>query len=216
MRDHRTRALWIAVAVALVAATPAAAQVFHQYPGAVPVSDTEPALGGAVGFGDNIVRITGYGRFNVSELSDLGIEIVFDHWDPDFGDSGWRLGAGADFRYAIVPSGRTLPFDLSLDGGLGFQSGNDITNFHIPFGGIISRPLELRNHHILVPYGGLYVVFSHVSFDTPPGIPDQDDSELDVELRLGTSIEFTDGIAGFVNVHIGDDEMFFLGVNASL
>lgn len=218
MSGNRTRALSVAIAigVALCAGTPAHAQVFYLYPGAPPVGDTEPALGTTLGFGDDIVRIVGYGRFNVSELSDLGIEVVLDRWDPGFADDAWRFGLGADYRYAIVPGGTDLPFDLSLDGGFGFQSGDDITNFHIPLGGVISRPLELQNGRILVPYGGLYLVFSHVSVNTPPGIPDHDDSELDVELRLGTSIELGAGMAGFVNIHIGDNELFFLGVNASL
>lgn len=218
MNGVRRYGLWVATAFAVLAgaAGPATAQVFYQYPGAPPVTETQPALGGAIGFGDDLVRLVGYGRFDVSELSDLGIELVFDHWDAGFSGGGWRFGLGADYRYAIVPSRNNLPFDLALDGGFGFQSGHDITNFNIPFGAVISRPLELQNGSILLPYGGLFVVFSHYSFDTPPGVPDADDSDLDVELRLGTSLEFGAGISGFVNVHIADQEMFFLGVNASL
>jgi hypothetical protein len=204
------------IATSLCAPVAARAQVFHQIPGAPPVSETQPALGATVGFGEDLIRVVGYGRFNVSELSDLGVELVLDDWDPDFGDDGWRFGAGADFRYAIVPAGRSIPFDLSLDGGFGIQAGNDITNFHIPLGGVISRPLELQNGRILLPYGGLFLVFSHLSVDTPPGVPDLDDSDLDVLLRVGVSLELGAGISGFVNGHIGDDEMFFLGVNASL
>jgi hypothetical protein len=180
------------------------------------VSDTEPALGFTAGIGDDLLRLVGYGRFNVSEVSDFGLELVLDHWDPSFGGDGWRIGAGADFRYAIIPASTTLPFDLSLDGGLGLQTGNDITSVNIPAGAVISRPLELQNGRILTPYGGLYLVFSHISVDTPPGAPDYDDSDFDVELRLGTSLEIAGGVSGFVTAHVGNGERFFLGLNASL
>jgi hypothetical protein len=209
-------ALIIAIFATLGAAGVADAQVFHQYPGAPIVSDTQPAVGAALGFGDDLLRLVGYGRFNVSEVSDFGIEVALDHWDANFGDDGWRFGVGADFKYAIVPAETELPFDLSITGGLGIQTGNDVRNFNIPAGAVISRPLELQNSRVLVPYGALYLVYSHVSVDVPPGFPDFSDDDLDVELRLGTSLEFGAGIAGFVNIHIGDDEMFFIGVNSSL
>lgn len=209
-------ALIIAVFATLGTAVGADAQVFHQYPGAPIVTDTQPAVGATFGFGDNLVRLLGYGRFNVSEVSDFGIEVALDHWDPNFGEGGWRIGAGADFKYAIVPAETELPFDLSITGGLGIQTGNDVTNVNIPAGAVISRPLELQNNRVLVPYGALYLVYTHVSVDVPPGFPDFSDDDLDIELRLGTSLEFGAGISGFVNIHIGNDEMFFLGVNSSL
>jgi hypothetical protein len=202
--------------IALLMAAPVSGQVYHQYPGAPVVGETEPALGATFGFGNDLARLLGYGRFNVSEVSDFGIEVLLDHFDPDFVDDGWRFGAGADFKYAIVPADTDLPFDLSVGGGIGFQAGNDVTNFNIPAGAVISRPLELQNRRVLVPYAGLYLVFSHVSIDVPAGLPDYDDSDLDVELRLGSRLEIGAGISGFVTVHISDDEMFFLGVNSSL
>jgi hypothetical protein len=208
--------LGTALIATLLVAGAARAQVFYQYPGAPVVSDTEPALGFTAGIGDDLLRLVGYGRFNVSEVSDLGLELVLDHWDPSFGDDGWRIGAGADFRYAIVPANTNLPFDLSLDGGLGLQTGSDITSFNIPVGAVISRPLELQNGRILTPYGGLYLLFSHISVDTPPGAPDYDDSDFDVELRLGTSLEIVGGVSGFVSAHVGNEEKLFLGLNASL
>jgi hypothetical protein len=204
-------------ALALVgAATTVRAQVYHQQPGAPVVGETEAAVGATIGLGDDIVRLLGYGRFNVTEVSDVGIALVMDRFDPGHGADGWRFGAAADFKYAIVPTETTLPFDLSVDGGFGFQTGADVTNIDIPVGGVISRPLALSDDRVLEPYGGLYLVIRHVSVDTPPGAPDASDTDLDVELRLGASIEVGGGTSAFATVHVGDLDMFFLGVNVSL
>jgi len=204
----------IAAAVALSAVGPGAAraQVFYLYPGAPPVTRDDAALGGTVGFGDHLVRLLGYGRFNINPVADLGLEIVFDE-----SNGHWRAGAGADVKYGIVPEGKTMPFDLSLNAGIGFQSGGDVTNLDVPVGGLMSRSFQLENGRVIVPYGGLYIVFRHASWDLPPGVRgDDSDTELDLELRLGGSISvFANGDA-FVNLHIGEDIMFFLGYNANI
>lgn len=202
------------LAVALLALAPGAvrAQVFYLYPGAPVVPREDAALGGTVGFGSHLVRLLGYGRFNINPVADLGLEIVLDESDGD-----WRVGAGADAKYGIVPKDRTMPFDLSLNAGIGFQSGGDATNIDVPVGGLISRAFQLENGRVVTPYGGLYLVFRHVSWDLPAGVPgDDSDTDLDLELRIGTSISvFTNGDA-FVNLHIGEDFMFFLGYNANI
>jgi len=206
----------VAVLALLALSGTAVAQVYYQQPGAPVVGDTEPAVGATVGLGDNIVRLLGYGRFNVTELSDLGFEAVLDHFDATGAKDGWRFGLGADYKYAIVPARTTLPFDLSLDGGFGFQTGADVTNLDIPLGAVISRPLALSDSRMLEPYVALYGIIRHVSVDTPPGVPDASDTDFDVELRLGASIQVIGGTSAFATVHIGDADMFFLGVNASL
>jgi hypothetical protein len=204
----------IVVAAALIAVAPrlARAQVYYLYPGAPAVTRDDAALGGTVGFGDHLVRLLGYGRFNINPVADLGLEVVLDETGGK-----WRVGAGADVKYGIVPEGKTMPFDLSLDAGIGFQTGGDVTNLDVPVGGLVSRPLQLDNGRVVVPYGGLYLVFRHASWDLPPGVPgDDSNTDLDVELRLGASISvFTNGDA-FVNIHIGEDFMFFLGYNANI
>jgi len=204
----------LVVAAAAIAGAPVAprAQVFYQYPGARAVTREDAALGGTIGFGDDLVRLLGYGRFNINPVSDLGLELVFDHLHDD-----WRVGAGADVKYGIVPKDNSLPFDLSVTAGVGFEGGGNVTNLDVPLGGIISRDFRLENGRTIVPYGGLYLVFRHVSWDLPPGARgDDSNTDLDVELRLGASLSvFANGDA-FVNLHIGDDVMFFLGYNANI
>jgi hypothetical protein len=100
------------------------AQVFYEYPCATVAPENQPMIGSCIGIGDELFRIDGYARFNMSPVMDLGLELVFDE-----SNDHWRSGAGGDIKYAIVPTDVTMPFDLSVNGGFGFQSGNHITSF---------------------------------------------------------------------------------------
>lgn len=204
------------VAAILMAASPANSQVFYSYPGAAVVKDAEPAAGAALGIGDDLLRILGYMRFNVNATTDFGLELVLDHWDGPFGVDDWRIGAGADLKYAIIPKNSTLPFDLAVNAGLGFESGGDVTNINVPLGGMISRPVELSNGRVVVPYGGIYILISHYSYDVDgPGI-DNDDTDTDVELRMGARTTISAATSAYATLHLGAGTMFFFGFDVKL
>jgi hypothetical protein len=212
--DRWTRyAVVTAASIVVFLAPTAGAQVFYAYPGAPPVKKDQPAVGATIGFGDDLFRMLGYGRFNVSEVSDLGIEIVVDNTDVLGGDV-WRGGLAADFKYAIVPKETTMPFDLSVDAGLGYEWGGSMNNFEIPIGGMVSRPLELRGGGVIVPYGGVYILIRYTSIDLPAGVPgDDDDWDVDVELRGGTGYRINQASMAFATLHLGAGTKFYLGVN---
>jgi len=212
-RQNRV-ALIVAIAVATFAAGGASAQVFYQYPQAPVVTDSEPAAGGVFGIGENdLLRFLGFGRFDINRSMDLGLELVVDNSDV-FSESSWRMGIGADVKYSIRPDSTTLPFDLSVLAGLGFQTGGDLTNFDIPIAGVISRDLALENGRRIVPYGGVYGIVRHWSYD--PGTTSSSETNFDLELRLGTSFEVWDSGDAFVAVHIGEAFIFTLGFNARM
>lgn len=212
-----------AIAALAVMTSAAGAQVYYLYPGAPVVKSDQPVIGSTIGIGDDLFRILGYARFNISDVTDLGLELVLDHVDRGVGldsNDGWRFGVGADFKYSVVPRNTSLPFDLSVNAGLGFESGLDYTNIDVPIGGVVSRPIELNNGRVIAPYGGLYVVISHVSFDIDP-LPayrhvDNDDTEVDVELRAGTKLQINDTSFVFATLHVGNETMLFLGLDVRL
>ena len=49
-----------------------------------------------------------------------------------------------------------------------------------------------------------------------PGPTSSNDTNVDLELRLGTSLEIWDSGDAFVGVHIGEDFLFALGFNARM
>ncbi|NIM22460.1 MAG: hypothetical protein GTN64_08630 [Candidatus Latescibacteria bacterium] len=184
------------------------AQVFYEYPGAPVIKENEPAIGPVIAVGEHdLFRILGYARFNVSQYADFGLELVFDNVGDD-----WRVGAGGDVKYAIVPESATMPFDLALNAGFGFESGDNVTQIQVPIGAVISRPLQLASGRFLVPYGGLYLLIVHTSIDIGP-VGDISDTDADVELRIGTSIGVTDRADMFAALHIGSGTKFFIGLN---
>jgi len=200
------RGLVLMAALCAGLAGPVSAQVYHIYPAAPVVPDDHPAAGAAFGIGDDLQRLLGFARFNIVPKADLGLELVFDRLGGD-----WRTGLGADVKYAIVPKTNELPFDLSVQGGFGFQTGSFFSNFDIPVGAVISRPLELDSGRQIVPFGGLYLIVRRLSLDAGPS-----DTDIDVELRGGASFEVFDSGDAFITIHAGSDVMFFVGYNAHM
>jgi hypothetical protein len=211
----RTIVLVATVAALVLGAGAARAQVFYQYPGAPVVTDAEPAAGALFGVGENsLLRFLGFGRFNISNNFDLGLELVVDNQEV-YVDSDWRVGLGADVKYSIRPTSVDLPFDLAALAGFGFESGGDFTNLNFPVAGVISHSLSLKNGREVVPFGGVYVIVWHGSY-SPSGLGSYSDTDVDAEMRVGSSIELWDSGDAFFVVHIADQFLFTVGFNARM
>jgi hypothetical protein len=213
------RARWIGVlggVMMLALASGARAQVFYSFPGAQPVIDTSVALGLVSGFGDNVVRLGGFGRFNLTPDADLGFEAMFQNVDTeDSADDTSFYGAGADGKYVLLSRDGTTPVDLAVNAGVGFLTRDDYVNIHVPLGGIVSRDFTMNDGRLIVPYGGVYLLYDYVKIEGPEG-SDDSDSDADVELRVGASAEIVRNGSLFAALHAGNGTMFFLGFNAGL
>jgi hypothetical protein len=206
----------VCVAVVWGWAAGAQAQVFYSYPGARPVTDTSPSLGLVSGFGDNLVRLGAFGRFNLSSAADLGLELMWDNVDAEgVGDDANQLGAGIDGKYLLMAADQDNPLDVSAQLGAGFLSESGYFLLHMPFGAIASHDFTTNDGRRIVPYGGVYFVFDYWSFDAPAG-EDDSDTDFDVELRVGASAEIVRRGSVFAALHAGNGTMFFLGFNAGL
>lgn len=209
----------LAAAVLFLLNTPSYAQVYHLFPGAPVVSAGEVEVGPYLSIGDNLVRMGGFARFNLNKHIDVGLEGILDN-----SHDNWRAGAGADLKYLVAPTSFSLPFELALNGGIGFDSGNHVTNILFPLGALASRTLILAQGRELTPYGGIYVVIYHISSSiTVPGfgvIPDRkidfDDTDTDVELRMGASFRFMPRTYAFAALHLGMGNRFYIGITRGL
>lgn len=202
---------------ALVAALPAAAraQVFYAAPGARPVSDASPALGLALGIGDELFRLVGFGRFNAASSSDIGLEVVYEDLDAAPGSEDQnRFGGGADFRHLVVRQEGDTPVDVAVQFGAGVLAHSDHTLIELPLGAMASRTFTVEGNRDIVPYGGVYLVMDFLDLDAPGN--DGWDSDLDVEFRVGGSVEIVERATVFAALHAGNGTMFFLGFFASL
>ncbi|HEX6791806.1 MAG TPA: hypothetical protein VF247_10895 [Candidatus Krumholzibacteria bacterium] len=211
-RARLTGAL-VGIASLVVLAGGAHAQVFYSFPGAHPVTDSAVALGLVSGFGDNVVRLGGFGRFNLSSSADLGLEVMWDNVDAEntSGDTDF-WGAGLDGKYLIVSADGDMPLDIAVQAGGGFESRSDYLNIHVPFGGLASHDFMMNDGRRITPYGGVYFVYDHVKIDYADGT-DASDSDFDVEMRVGASAEIVKRGSLFAALHAGNGTMFFLGFN---
>ncbi|HET6463626.1 MAG TPA: hypothetical protein VFH33_07485 [Candidatus Krumholzibacteria bacterium] len=202
--------------VLVVAAGAARAQVFYSYPGAKPVTDASPSLGLVAGFGDNVVRLGGFGRFNLTQKSDLGLEAMYNNvkGEDSTDDTGF-YGAGIDAKWQFFESRQDMQIDIAANVGGGFLARSGYTNIHVPIGAIASHDFTMNDGRLIVPYAGVYFLFDYVKFDVPGG-GDDSNTDGDAELRIGASAEIVKKGSLFAALHAGNGTMFFIGFNAGL
>ena len=197
----------------------ASAQVFYSYPGARPVTDTSPSLGLVAGFGENTVRLGGFGRFNLSSVADLGLEVMYDNVDNDGvgGDDTGFFGAGLDGKYLLMSAGEGTSLDVAAQLGAGIMTREDYLLVHVPFGAIASHDFIMNDGRRITPYGGVYLLFDYVDIDLPEQAQgDESETDFEVELRIGASAEIVKRGSLFAALHAGNGTIFFLGFNAGL
>jgi hypothetical protein len=205
-------------ALALAVALPGVprAHVFYSMPGARPVSDASPVLGMALGVGDNVTRLVGFGRFNAATTSDIGIELVFESYDTGRGSDDEHLyGAGIDFKHLVVKREENKPpVDIAVQFGGGFLAQSGYTLIKIPLGALVSRTFVPSEGHAIVPYAGVYLIMDFA--ETGSDYDSSWDSDLDVELRVGGSAQIAKQVSAFAALHTGNGTLFFLGFTAGL
>lgn len=206
----------LAIAVCLMTLpTLGYAQVYFQFPSAVPVRSDSPAVGAVVGLGergvagfgsvgsdDDVLRALVYGRFDINPRADLGLELGIE----DF-EGRNRLLFGVDTRIAVSPQTGSLPFSLAADFGVGVGTGDDVTTWDLPFGLVASRTIDIGGGQEIVPFGGIYGVVSRID------VGSFSDTDLDGELRTGARWQITRPTSFFVNLNYREDWILFLGLN---
>jgi hypothetical protein len=193
------------------------AQVFYSYPGARPVTDNSPSLGLVAGFGEDTVRLGGFGRFNLSSVADLGLEVMYDNVDDDFegGDDVGFFGFGGDGKYLLTSADEDMPLDIAAQLGVGVMTRSDYLLFHVPFGAIASHDFIMNDGRRITPYGGVYFLFDYLTVDLPAPADDSE-TDFEVEMRIGASAEIVKRGSLFAALHAGAGTIFFLGFNAGL
>lgn len=201
----------LSLAALLFAPCAAVAQVFYAYPDARVLPENRMAIGGVIGVGDDeLLRFEGYGRLGVARYFDLGVELIIDTFDERT-----RSGAGVDVKFSPLAMNASIPFDLSLNSGIGFVSGDDLRVLQIPVGAIVSSPFRLESGGELIPYLGVYLLVVDSKLERP-NAPDLTDTDLDVELRGGLRYAFNQKTSLYATLHLGRDVAFYLGFDFRL
>ena len=128
--------------------TSLSAQTLGQFAGASAAADGEGSVFMLAG---NEAFRTGMGaRFNISRVSDFGLQLGLDR---SCGES--FFGGGIDFKIVILESTARLPVNLALDASFGSLTSGAARRFRFGFGILASGRIASRARGAIEPYCSL-------------------------------------------------------------
>lgn len=191
------------------------AQVFGTFTTAAISGEGE---GGAfVLVGEDAFRTGAYARFELTERTDLGIQLGFDR---NSGENS--LGGGADFKLYLINAESKIPLDIALDAALGHLRSDGYSRNLFGISLIVSGVLQASTSLSFEPYGSLTLrstYFSrkvNVEYAGPENWPKSDDdwsSITDTIGRCGVKIYFSNEYQLLAELEINDGVVFGAAVN---
>lgn len=204
--------LWVIVSAAN---GPSAAQVFGQLAGCGPAAEGEGALFMLAGNG--AFRTGASGRFNVSGMSDFGIQLGIDRVA---GES--FFGGGVDFRLVVLKSRAELPLSLALDASLGGLDSGDVRRFLFGFGICAGGMVKTASWRTIEPYCSFIVGLEQIDGRSPesadPGecytcSRESGENETYTEFRAGVEIPLTHDTQVLFEMGLEDEARFGAAFN---
>jgi len=186
------------LAVALLAAGPASAQVFGQLTGAEVLPLNGHQAGFYLGAGDNVLGGLAQLRMSLYPGMDFGFQggLARVTWE---GSDRTTLRLGADLRSAIAHSGEGFPFDIAAGGALAVETSDDYHVLTLMPTGVVSRSYAVGQNGGISPYVGLGISFANVDAggvrQTFLSLPTRIGAEFHVMpgMRLTAEMQFTMG-----------------------
>jgi len=190
MKSARTVLLLITLMAAATA--PAAAQVFGQFADAGPAAEGEGAVFMLAGSGAFRTGVST--RFNISRISDFGLQLGIDRVS---GES--FFGGGFDLRLMLFEGNAGLPLSLSLDASVGGLDSGDVRRFLFGFGVLASAAIETASGRSIEPYASFIVDLEQIDGVSPPASGDgcytcsreRGETETGTEFRAGAKVPLT-------------------------
>jgi len=195
----------------LVGARGAGAQAFGQLTGAEVLPVSSHMFGGYLNASDHLLGLFAQLRMSFYPGIDFGFQGGVTR--VEMGDSDVSvIRVGGDLKVQVAKVG-SLPFDLSLGGALGIETGDDISVFGIGPTAVASRSFSMGANGALVPYAGIGLLVQQTELGS------EDDSGVSVPLRLGSEFRFSPEFRMllefdfFLNDDFHDDVGLVTGVN---
>ena len=156
--QSRIWSAWIA-AVLIACAVPARAQSLGQFTGAQTLALNGHAFGAYLHASSNVVGFVTQLRLSFYPGVDFGFQGGLDRLDFP-GDNRTILRLGTDFKVAGMKAGSALPVDLAFGGGLGVDTGDNISVLTLGPTVIASRTFPAGGRGTITPYGALGISYS--------------------------------------------------------
>jgi len=177
-----TLTAWMAGSL-LVCAMPAGAQSLGQFGGAGTLPLMGHAFGTYVDAGSHVVGFVSTLRLCFYPGVDFAFQGGLKRLDY-LGADRTALRLGADFKVAAARRSATMPVDVAFGGGLGVETGDDLSVLTLGPTAIASRSFPAGVAGSVEPYAAVGV--SYTSIDAPG----KDDTGLQLPIRLGVEFRF--------------------------
>jgi len=203
------RFAWLAVAAALALPAAAGAQVFGQFTPAPTLAQNGHMAGGYLTSSSNTVGLTGQLRLSFYPGVDFGFQGGFAR-QTYIGGNLTTLRLGGDLKYQVTHASVDRPYDISIDGALGVESGDRWNIVSVCPSVVASRTFSGN----LTPYASAGIQFANInvrSFNqSDVSLPIKAGAELKISSQLALSAELQLRLSD----DFSDDVGFAVGVNS--
>jgi hypothetical protein len=195
------------------AATSLTAQTLGQLAGASAAADGEGSA--FMLAGDNAFRTGVSARFNISRVSDIGLQLGLDRSCAES-----FFGGGIDFKVVILEDTERLPVNLALDASFGSLTSGDAGRFLFGLGILASGRISAGGGRTIEPYCSLVADIERIDMRGGsaaladclcPGSKDETDSRAIG--RIGVKIPVSSGAQILVEADIQRTPLFGAGFN---
>jgi hypothetical protein len=195
----------ISLLLVISVASGATAQYAAQLSDAGTVLKGSSIGGGYVGIYDGAFGILGQYRYGIGGYTDIGGKLGIIDLDSGSREGNVGFLMAIDSKYQVMEVRIMDPIDLSIGGTLEFSAFNHLKTFVVGGYAVGSYPVTLKNGRILSPYGRLIMGFNR-------GDPDwgASNTEFDLALNLGVSMELSSSTHALGEIQIDDDAAAFL------
>jgi hypothetical protein len=195
------------------ACTSLSAQTLGQFAGASAAADGEGSV--FMLAGNDAFRTGVSTRFNISRVSDFGLQLGLDR-----SCSESFFGGGIDFKIVILESTARLPVNLALDASFGSLTSGAAGRFHFGFGILASGRIASGAGRAIEPYCSLIADIEQIDMKHGsttvadclcPGSTDEIDAGALV--RVGVKIPVSNEAQLLIEANLDRTSLFGAGFN---
>ena len=194
-------------------------QAFGHFTPARVLGDDRQSAGAYFTVQDDIIGLLSQFRYGASDALDFGFQLGVQSVDDRvsrgglFGDEGdSHLLIAGDAKYLLRGADDEIPFDLSLDFGIGLidmERGKNVLFTLGGQGGWRGREPESRG---LEPYLGIALVVERTTLELLPD-GDKTETDNDLEVRVGTAYRVAEIAFIVAEIQAGRETAFGVGLN---
>jgi len=209
----RIRLAAVVLTIFMAFASSAQSQFLGQLETAPTMLKGSYSLGGYAGVYDDAFAVFGGFRSGITDYLDFGLRLGVLNYDYDPWEDESGVVLGADLKYRVLETEIGDPLDLSLGGLVEFSSVEHFDRLSIGGYGVLSRDFCFESGRVLSPYGRLNLRMERKSWETAGRDKDHGDTDLEMGLALGVSLELTSRASLVGELQMDEFDGLIVGAN---